>query len=523
MLRLGASWFHGEIVGTSIGVEHISKTFAGFHALSDVSLAITPGRLHALIGANGSGKSTIAKIISGNYRPDKGSIFIGDRRLHTIGSPLEAQNLGIRVVHQEAPLIDSLSVAECMALFHGFPTTRYGRVQWKLVRRQAAEQLSQFGLKIDIATHAKMLSAAQRACVALAVAIGDSSSEIACLVLDEVTASIPETEAEQFLSTIRAIVERNVPVLMITHRLSEVVRFADDMTVLREGVVAFSGPVDNVSRPEMVELMSGEHLNRSESVKSGGDDPVAACVDKSREIENLRETRLAVEHLRGATLRDVSFSIRYGEVLGVVGGAESGVEELPLVLAGLLPASAERLAVWGNAAPLPSSPRVAQRNGIMLVPRDRLRQGAVGSLTVEENIILPRAREYWHRGVAARKDSQRVIEEFGVRPPHRRALARVLSGGNLQKVILGKWLNCGPRILILDDPGQGVDPASREQIFTSIRNAAQSGLGVLVFSTEPEELARHCTRVLRIREGAIDSELDGPEVLYETVAAWSIS
>jgi ribose transport system ATP-binding protein len=312
---------------------------------------------------------------------------------------------------------------------------------------------------------------------------------------------------------------------MVTHRLVEVERYADQMTILRDGVVVEQGPVANATRRQIISSMTGgaEGANASTTAPAIAAHPVPSPSPAARPTEVSREAWLVVGGLETGRLHGVSFEVRPGEILGFVGGPESGIEDVPLSLVGLIPATTSEFTVDGARSKLPSTPRRAMRMGVVLVPRDRLHQGIVGNFTVEENIILPRATNYWHKSRESRRVALDVIRRFDVRPPDPRRLASVLSGGNQQKVIIGKWLNCGPRLLILDDPGVGVDPRARQQIFEIIDEAVGEGISVIMLSSEPEELSAHCTRVLALSRGQVVAELSGDDVTYETMSRWAVS
>jgi ABC-type sugar transport system ATPase subunit len=251
-------------------------------------------------------------------------------------------------------------------------------------------------------------------------------------------------------------------------------------------------------------------------------------VDRVAAVEQLwkgrhgagRRTVLEVDHLAGELVRDVSFTLGVGEIVGVGGLAESGVGELPQLLSGARPRTGGVLRVDGRELPADASPGDVIDAGLALLPADRLRSGGIASLSVKENVVLPDARSYWHRGAAERATLQRLIDRLDVRPPSPAALFGSLSGGNQQKVLLGKWLLLGPSVLVLDDPTSGVDPGAREAIFSILREAASEGLSVLLFSTELEQLVAMCSRVLVLRDGAVTTELAGDELTRETVTKW---
>jgi ribose transport system ATP-binding protein len=509
----------------AVAAQGISKSFPGTRALDRVDLSVGAGEVHALLGANGSGKSTLVKVLSGVYQPDEGELRVGDAVVPAIHSPNEAHALGIAVVHQESPLVDTLTVAECVALFRGYPTT-HGRIRWRAVRRDTRTLLDRFGIKVDPGTLAGLLSPAQRALVALAIAldrVSAQSNDVNLLVLDEVTASLPEDQAAEYLAQVGALASSGTPVLMVTHRLSELHELATHVTVLRDGRRVHHDVAGAVDDDALLRHIVGAEREATQAA--------VARVDRVAAVEQLWKGRhgagsrnvLEVEHLAGELVRDVSFALRAGEIVGIGGLAESGVGELPLLLSGARRRTGGALRVDGRELPEGASPRAVIDAGLALLPADRLRSGGIASLSVRENVVLPDARSYWHRSGVERSTLRRLIDRLDVRPPSAAALFGSLSGGNQQKVLLGKWLLLGPSVIVLDDPTSGVDPGARETIFSILREAASEGLAVLLFSTELEQLVAMCSRVLVLRDGAVTTQLAGAELTRETVTKWCYS
>jgi ABC-type sugar transport system ATPase subunit len=502
-------------------LEGVWKSFAGRPVLRDISLELRSGEVHALVGANGAGKSTLVKILSGNTSPEQGRIMIGGAAHPRIASPRQAADLGVRVVHQEAPLFDTLSVTESIALFSSYQTGPGWRIRWGATERGAAELLERFGVDTDPEKLGGQIGAADRALIAIAVTLGSAQrSETSLLILDEASAAVPEDEASRFLGQVRKLASEGMPVLMVTHRLSEVFEIADKVTVLHNGAIAYSGPM-TMSRQELVRLIAGNAPGEGEKLADG--DELGAGRERGA-----AQPVLSVRNLSTPHIRDLSFVLRRGEILGFVGGPESGVLDLPLALTGALDAAtdpgaqASGLEMDGTTLPLPTTPREALAVGICLVPRDRLRQGLIGSLSIQENILLPTLRRYWHRGKTAKSTVRDLVGELDVRPPNPQMLGRELSGGNQQKVIIGKWLNCGPRVLVLDDPTVGIDPVARETIFSVLRRRAkESGLGVFLLSSEPEQLVQQCDRVIALKGGRAVAEYTRPNMPYSEIARWA--
>lgn len=508
-------------------LDDISKAFPGIQALKGVDLTVKRGQVHALLGENGSGKSTLVKVIAGVYEPDEGSITIAGQRRSSLHSPAAAHDLGVRAVHQEAPLVDTLRVTECVALFHGYPIGGLGRVRWSRLVRRTFQLFEELGISIDPRAMASSLSPAERALVSLAIALGGVGGQTELLVLDEATAALPQRDADVFLERVASLAGQGLPVLMVTHRLGEL-GIADEVTVLRDGAVVHSGPADDASEEFLVEKMVGESdLARGRAAPVGADaGSVVRLWASSRRgaaagAVGDEPSALEVAHLGTNLLRDVSLEVVRGEIVGVAGLRDSGIGELPLVLAGALERSQGEIRVNGTVLPRRLTPRRARDAGIALVPADRLHQGGVASLSVADNIVLPEAQRYWHNARFERGVVQAVLDELDVRPPNGAALFGQLSGGNQQKALFGKWLLLRPSVLVLDDPTYGVDPGARRKIFEIIHGAAAEGVGILLFSTEPEQLVATCSRVLVLREGLIAGELAGTDLDLETLTRWA--
>ena len=508
----------------SIAVAHLSKSFPGTQALDDVELRVESGEVHALVGANGSGKSTLVKVLTGVYQPDRGSITVGDQTLSAIRSPTEAGRLGIRVVHQEAPLVDTLSIAESVALFRGYPTGVLGRVRWGDLRREVDRLFEDLDIHIDPLVLAGTLTATERALVALAIAFDNIDKDGQVLVLDEATASLPEADAAAFLQRVKTLTDRKVAVLMVTHRIAEVRGVADRVTILANGRVAYQGIASSVDEDFIIGKMLGQAQTPEMEELPSERTSIEALWTASGRSEGVQHAEgpvLAVRHLSGSEVNDVSFDLGPGEVLGITGLAGSGIGELAYLLTGSLRRSGGSVAVNGTPLPKQPSPRLAIGAGIVLVPADRLRQGGVRSLSVRDNIILPDARRYWRQGKREKAVVLAALDEFDIEPKNPAAVFEQLSGGNQQKVVLSKWLLMRPAVIVLDDPTSGVDPYSRRLVFDALQAAARLKVGIVLMSNEHEQLVNQCSRVLVLRGGAVAAELRGADLTRASLARWS--
>lgn len=526
-----------------VAVDALTKRFGTVTALDHVSLEFKAGQVHALLGANGSGKSTLVKILSGAQAPTSGQIVIHGRRHSSIETPVVAAELGIRVVYQEAPLIDTLSVLESVAVFRGYRSKGLGRVPWRRLRRETTELLERTGVRVDVRKLCSQISAADRAAVSLAVVLGQQPAGGAgpgLLVIDEATASIPDNESDQYLRRIREVADDGLAVLIVTHRLAEL-RIADDITVLRGGAVVFreaGGTRPNTE--ELLDLLAGEDLSHHQAADEGkaaadrglppavatGPRPVAvlwgyppgAAPDRPADApaEAIRFDQVAAGNLKG-----FDFTGRPGEVIGFVGEVSEGIRDLPHLLAGQLRLDAGSVTVAGKKLGRQLTPARLIEAGVAVVPSDRLRDGGVTGLSVEANVTLPDLERYWHQPARSREAVGRVIRALDVRPPRASAMFGSLSGGNQQKVLLGKWLTLRPAVLVVDDPTYGVDPGARRTIFAAIRDAAALGVCVLFLSTEPELMLQACTRIAVIRRGAVAESLSDSDLTPTSIAEWS--
>lgn len=490
----------------------VTKRFGGQAVLRDVTLSVSDGQIHALLGANGSGKSTLVRVITGVYEPDGGRILIGDDDVTHEWTPALATAAGVRVVHQEAPLVDQLSVAESIALFSGYPRGAAGRIVWKDLHRATQRMLDYSAIPRRSADLTRRLTGAERAMLALELAVRSASGQLRLLVLDEATAALPDTEAEPFLRHVRRIADSGVPVLMVTHRLAELAA-ADRVTVLDAGSVALQGSARETSREDIVQIM------RRGTAQHAAAAATTAQSAPSRVEPEQGSVAMIVRNLQGRDLRGIDLVLRQGEIVGVMGRRGGGLEELPRLLTGAETRSGGDISVDGVELPRSLTPRVALRHGIMHLPADRLHEGGVATLSVTENVVLPDARRFWHRRKDERRAVASVIENLHVWPKNPNTLFGRLSGGNQQKVILGRLLRFSPRILVLADPTYGVDPAAREVMFHAIRSASVEGVAVLMTSTEPEQMVGLCDRVLVLEGGRISDEISGAETTVEEMLA----
>jgi len=478
----------------------VSVTFGGVTVLRDAAIEVAGGEILGLLGANGSGKSTLVKFLTGVYRADPGAALTVNDATVAVDSygPSRARSVGVRVVHQEAPLIGQMTVAETIALDVGFPT-RGSLIQGRRLRSEAKRILAAAGVELDPDRVASSLSAGDRAALSLALALADVDPARAVLILDEATASLSTADAERFLDRVRAEVDDGLAAIMVTHRLPEVRRYCDRAMVLSDGEVAAAGPAAEFDERRLLRAMVGRHPREREVEPAAP----ATTADLDRGGGELRATGL-----RGHGIHGVDFTLARGEILGVGGRAEGGASELLRMVAGIDPRDGGEVELDGVAVPA-GGPRPALRRGIAYISPDRLSEGGVPNMTIAENLILPQVDGYWMKSRRAKADVERMIELLDVRPADPDALFGTLSGGNQQKVLISRWLLMDPRVLVLDDPTAGVDPNTRELLFSLFRRSADEGLSIVIRSTEPDQLARLCDRVIVLRDGAVVEEITG--------------
>jgi ribose transport system ATP-binding protein len=494
-------------------LRNLSKSFGASRALDDVSMLVEPGEIHGLVGENGSGKSTLVKVLSGYHAPDPGgSLLLDGQPVGLPVRPAAARRFGLSVVHQDLGLIDSFSVAENMRV-GVFQARRFSRaISWRQERERARLALAELGADIDPEAPVIGLTQAERAEVAIARALQHHELGRGLVMFDESTRALPPEPRRHFHSLLADVVARGGSVLLVSHQLDEVLEHTDRVTVLRDGQVVAAGvSTRELTEHELIRLMLGRELT--------------AAVRTRRRAPVSFPPLARIENLSGELAREVNLTIGAGEVVGVTGLLGSGFEELPYLLAGARRAQTGTVSIGDQVIELsrPSLTRLLAA-GVALVPERRERDGLAFSETVVDNITLPRVQAR-SRGALMRsgwqlQEASRVIDELAVRPPDPRISVGHLSGGNQQKVLLGKWLCGEAKLFLLHEPTQGVDVGARRDIEAAIERAAQRGSAVLLAGMDASELASLCHRVIVIREGRASGEVSGeitPERIIDAV------
>src|SRR5262245_52195704 len=486
----------------------ISKQFAAVRALSEVDFRLFPGEIHALLGENGAGKSTVIKVLTGVYDLDVGDIELDGAPVR-ITSPHHAQQLGISTVYQEVNLCPNLTVAE--NIFLGRELTAGRTIRWRRTRTAAAELVARFGLDIDVTAplDSYPLAIQQLVAIVRAVELGGAGGTTKVLILDEPTSSLDRDEVLVLFSVMRRLRDAGVAIVFISHFLDQIYEVCDRMTVLRNGRVVAEHLVSDLDRVGLVRLMLGKELGGLEELAATDRPPPGATV--------LRAETLG----RRGRINPFDLDLRSGEVVGLAGLLGSGRTELARLLFGADAADSGRVEVGGSAGVL-RSPHAAIARGIAFCSENRRSEGLVPELTVRENIILAmQAARGWSRPLPRTRVDElvgRFIRALDIRPVDPETKASALSGGNQQKVMLARWLITEPRVLILDEPTRGIDVGAKAEIQKLVASLAGDGLGVLYISAELEEVLRLATTIGVLRDRTLVARLEnGPDLTEEHI------
>ena len=478
----------------------IAKRFPGVVALDQVDFEIARGEIVALVGENGAGKSTLMKILGGIHRPDGGEIRI-EGVSATIDDPAAATRLGIAVIHQELETIDTLDVAG--NIFLGREPYRAGPLRLldrRRMEQQAAQHLSRIGTAIAPRTIAGRLSTAQQRLVSIARAL---SVDARILILDEPTASLGADEAERLFAVLKELRADGTAIVYISHRLAEIEAMADRAVVLRDGRNAGMLARAEIRRDRLVQLMVGRTLESEYASRLAASRTPAVERTPRLEIDRVRTSRYPAV--------DASLTVYRGEVLGVAGLIGAGRSELAEAVCGIGPRLAGRVLLDGVPLAI-AAPRDAIRKGICLVPEDRRGRGVIAAMSVRENITLPNLPAFSRLSLISRRAestaAQLIATKLSVKTPSLETPVGTLSGGNQQKVVLARWLALGPRVILFDEPTQGVDVGAKAEIHRLIRRLADEGTAVVLISSDLEEIVAECDRVAVMHDGRVTGVLE---------------
>jgi rhamnose transport system ATP-binding protein len=480
-------------------MRHISKQFDMTQALDDVTFSLHPGEIHALVGENGAGKSTLIKIMTGVYRPDQGEVLLNGNHIQ-IHNSLDAQKHGIAAIYQEPMTFPDLNVAENIFISH---EDRGSIVNWNKMTTDAEKILNQLGVKLNPRAQARGLTLAAQQAVEIAKAI---SLNVQVLIMDEPTASLSVHEVSQLFKLARSLRDKGVAVLFIGHRLEEVLEIADRVTVLRDGKLISSAPRAEVTVDTIIRDMVGRNVEEFFNKKA---------VEKGDLLVSVRN--LGKENI----FENVNFDVRRGEILGFAGLIGSRRTDVGLALFGIEPADSGEIVFEGKSRKI-RSPQEALSLGIAYATEDRRQLGLTMPMSIASNITLPTLKKYLTKlGLIRQTEEVATAEEYRkkleLRAPSVSSAVENLSGGNQQKVMLSKWLNANPKLLILDEPTRGIDIGAKVEVHHIVNELAEQGLGVILISSDLPEVLGMSDRILVMREGRQMAIFDRAEATEEKI------
>jgi ribose transport system ATP-binding protein len=489
-----------------LGLDHITKTFPGVTALDDVCFDIKRGEVHVLIGENGAGKSTLMKILSGVYKQDNGRIILDGQEV-IFNNPKEAQKNGISIIFQEFSLIPYLNAVE--NIFLGRELLKRGFLDKEKMRMEAEKLLQELGIAISLTTPVNRLSVAEQQFLEIAKAI---SLNTKLLILDEPTATLTSKEIKTLFKMIANLKEKGVTMIYISHHLDEAFEIGDRMTCLRDGKYVATKAIAEVTQKEIIKMMVGRDISETYPYRKNRlqeDDIVL-------EVKNLQ---------RKNHQSKLSFKLKRGEILGVAGLVGSGRTEMIRALLGVDKAEYKEIYMEGEKIKI-NSPQEALDKGIGLIPEDRKNQGLVLGLSVGCNISLASLRKFLKKGgfIAKKEEEENIlqrIKDLGIKTVNANILVKSLSGGNQQKVVLAKWLNTDSQVLIFDEPTRGIDVAAKVEIYKIMRELTESGISIIMISSELPEVIGMSDRIIVMRHGQIVTEMSAEDATQEKIMFYS--
>lgn len=484
-------------------MEKIKKGFPGVQALDGVQFDLRKGEVHALLGENGSGKSTLIKVLAGIHEPDSGEITVCGEKVKIKGVA-DSERLGISTVHQELVLVPEMTVAENMYMGRE-PLTKFGFVDFRQMNAQAAEVLNNFGSDISPTTKISSLSTAQQQVVEIAKALSNHSRII---IMDEPTASLTQGEVENLFITINQLRDEGFSIIYVSHRMEELFRLTDRITVLRDGVYVGTVETKATTEDELIKMMIGRELEAH-----------------NKQYKETKDILLEVKGLsRGNKLKDINMVLRRGEVLGISGIVGAGRTELARVLFGIDADYTGSISIEGKEITI-KSPTDAIEQGVALIPESRKEQGLVLMQTVGFNLTISVLSDFFKFvGYNSNKENSLIddyVKKLRIKVSSKDQYAGKLSGGNQQKIVLAKWLATNPQILILDEPTRGIDIGAKTEIYSLIDSLSSRGIGVIVISSELPEITRLCDTVYVMYQGKMAARLEGKDIDQEKIIRYA--
>lgn len=485
----------------------ISKEFPGIKALDDISFAIWPGEIHMVVGENGAGKSTLMKVLCGLYKQDTGEIFQHDE-LVTVSSPADAPRLGIAVIFQEFTLVPFLDITQNIFLGREVSSSVPGFVDRPKMDAEARRVLDLIGLELDVRTPVHRLAVAQQQMVEIAKAL---SQEAQILIMDEPTAALSDREADRLFAVMRRLKSKGVAIVYISHRMAEIFAMGDRITVMRDGRIVGSTKPSAITPAGLVGMMVGR----------------AVELTSRRQHRHLPgKTALEVSKVAGASgIHDIDLTVRCGEIVGLCGLVGSGRTEVARAIFGADPIASGEIRIFGER--MTGGPANARRLGVALVPEDRKSQGLALSRTVGDNLLVAALQRLFPLGIFRSRRAKRIartlVQRLRIVTPSLHQMAGLLSGGNQQKIVIGKWLAADSRVFVFDEPTRGIDVGAKAEIFRLIYDLLEGGAAVLMISSEQSEIVTVCDRAYVMREGTIVGELSGDRLTEANIVALGVS
>lgn len=493
-------------MATLLHAEHISKEFPGVKALDDVNIKVESGKVLGLLGENGAGKSTLFNVISGVFEPTSGKVSLEGKEVHFRG-PKDAQEQGVTIVHQELKLLPNMTVAENIFIGRQ-PKNKFGKIDYKQLRKQAKELIDRFGFELNPDDMVSDIPIAAQQMVEIAKAVSYGGKVI---LLDEATSSLTAEETEKLFKIMETLRDEGVGLVFISHKLEEIFRFCDDVLVIRDGQDMGTQPVKGVTEDQLIQLMVGREIGDRFPPKTNTPGDVI----------------LEAQHLnRGDRVKDASFTLRRGEVLGIAGLVGAGRSELVRIIFGADKPESGKILIDGVEVKI-NSPADAIDQGIFLVPEDRKNQGLVLNMDIEKNVALASTKVnsgfLGHMNARAEKEiTDESMKQLEIKAYGPEQIVKTLSGGNQQKVVLGKCIMTRPRIMILDDPTRGIDVGTKHEIYELINKFTNEGMAVIMISSELPEVIAMSDRVMVIEGGEIKAILDEDDLTQETIMSYSV-
>jgi ribose transport system ATP-binding protein len=490
------------LVQNILEMKQITKVFSGFKAVENVDFDLRKGEVHALLGGNGAGKTTLMKILAGVYRPENGSILIDGKQVH-INSRSSSQEQGIAMIFQELSILPNLTVAG--NLFLSREKKKGIRLDDKQMEKEAQTLLESLGMNLSPSQIVKDLSMGERQLIEIARAI---SSDAKIIVMDEPTTALTQDEQEKLFEIIRTLTSRGTAIIYVSHRMDEIFEISNRLTVLRDGRKIQTLPTKEANTKQIINMMIGDN------------ELLYDLSEKRKTINKKAGPVLQVKNLSGQKFNNLSFDLFKGEILGIAGLLGSGRTEILRAISGIDPITSGSIALNGEIVRIKSI-HDAIGKGIIMVPEDRRKEGIIPGMSIKENVTLTNLPSIFPQGVIKFREEDRIakqnIDHLDIRPGDPKKLVGKLSGGNAQKVVISRCLNLSPKILLLDEPTQGIDIVAKTELQMLFRQLTNQGMSIIVVSSELPELVALADRTIVLYDGEVKRELEGSEITDKNI------